>query len=317
VIDASGAWAADPGSPLAGGSTRILPSQGSHLVVRRDRIPSDIGLTIRVPGKVVFLVPWPGHWLIGTTDAPYDGPIDRPQASVAEVAELLGAVNRAMDVDLRPDDLVGTYSGVRPLIAPSGRTTISASREHRVVSEANGLVRVSGGKFTTYRLMARDAVDAALRALGEEPRSRPSTTAGLRLIGAADPPELDRVAASLAADHELTPVVVDRLVRRHGRHAAEVAALGAREGRLKPLGPGVDHLEAEVVWAARHEHALSLDDVLSRRMRLAQELPDRGAGVAVRVANLLGDELGWDSHDRVRHIAEYLEGARREYGVPG
>jgi glycerol-3-phosphate dehydrogenase len=317
VIDATGAWAADPASPLRGGSTKLLPSQGTHIVVRRERIPSDVGLSIRVPGKVVFLVPWPRHWIIGTTDAPYDGPIDRPAASRAEVAELIEAVNRAMDVDLRPDDLVGTYSGVRPLIAPSDGTTVTASREHKVVSEANGLVRVSGGKFTTYRVMARDAVDAALLGLGEDPKTRPSATANLQLVGAADRPELDRIAAGLVADHRFAPEVAARLVRRHGRHAAEVAALGAKEDLLAPLGPGIDHIEAEVAWAARHEHAMSIDDVLSRRMRLAQELPDRGGAVAARVAQLLGDELGWDSHHRVNVIAAYLEGARREFGVPG
>ena len=317
VIDATGAWAADPESPLSGGSTSILPSRGSHIVVRRERIPSDVGLTIRVPGKVVFLVPWPRHWLIGTTDSAYAGPIDRPHSDRDEVAELIGAVNRAMDVDLRPDDLVGTYAGVRPLVAPSTGSTVAASREHRVVSEDNGLVRVSGGKFTTYRVMARDAVDAALQGLGEEPRARPSTTGGLHLVGAAEPPELDTIARAIASEHGLTPEVADRLVRRHGRHAAEIATLGARENLLETLGPGVDHIGAEVVWAARHEHALSLDDVLSRRMRLAQELPDRGAAVAVRVANLMGDELGWDPPTRVDNIAAYLVGARLEYGVPG
>ena len=316
VVDATGAWAADPASPLGGGSTPILPSRGSHLVVRRERIPSDIGLAIRVPGKAVFLVPWPGHWLIGTTDAAYDGPIDRPAATSAEVDELMAAVNRALDVDLRRDDLVGTYSGLRPLIAPSGGTTVAASREHRVAVEPNGLVRVSGGKFTTYRVMARDAVDAAVRGLGEDPRSRPSATADLRLLGAADLPELDRIAAAIATDHGLEPSVADRLVRRHGRHAAEVAALGAREGLLGRLSPAIDHIEAEVAWAARHEFALSLDDVLARRMRLAQELPDRGAAIAGRVASLLGDELGWDAARRGSEVAAYLEGARREYAVP-
>src|SRR4029078_13223099 len=98
--------------------------------------------------------------------------MDRPNPSPEEITELLDAVNRAMDVDLRADDLVGTYSGVRPLIAPSGGTPISASREHRVVGEANGLVRVSGGKFTTNRIMARDAIDAAVRGLGEDPKAR-------------------------------------------------------------------------------------------------------------------------------------------------
>jgi glycerol-3-phosphate dehydrogenase len=317
IVDAIGAWAADPGSPLRGGSTAILPSRGSHLVIRRERIPSNVGLTIRVPGKVVFLVPWPRHWLIGTTDAAYDGPIDRPNASGDEVTELLDAVNRSMDVDLQLDDIVGTYAGVRPLIAPSTGTTITASREHRVDVEANGLVRVSGGKFTTYRVMARDAIDAVVRGLGEDPSGRTSGTAKLALAGAAEPPELERIAAAIAADHGLSPVVSDRLVRRHGRHAAEVAALGAQEDLLATLGPGIDHLEAEVAWAARHEHALSVDDVLSRRMRLAQELPDRGAGIAGRVADILSAELGWDGERRVSSIGAYLDTARREYGVPG
>ena len=316
IVDATGAWAADPASPLSGGSTRLLPSQGSHVIIRRERIPSDIGLTIRVPGKVVFLVPWPRHWIIGTTDAPYDGPIDRPAASAAEVRELLDAVNRSIDVDLQPDDLVGTYSGVRPLIAPSEGTTITASREHKVTAEPNGLVRISGGKFTTYRVMARDAIDAVLGVLEEDPKTRPTGTADLKLVGAADPTELDRIAAGLQSDHGLAPEVAARLVRRHGRHATEVAALGAKEGLLAPLGTGIDHIEAEVVWAARHEHALALDDVLSRRMRLAQELPDRGAAIGARVAHLLGEELGWDAHRRANVVAEYLEGARREYGVP-
>ncbi len=183
VIDATGVWAADPSAPLSGGSTPIVPSRGAHLVVRRDRIPSTVGLTIRVPGKVVFLVPWPGHWLIGTTDAPYHGPIDRPTAGADEVDELLAAVNRVLDVDLRRDDVLGTYAGLRPLIAPSGGSTVTASREHRVVVEANGLVRVGGGKYTTYRVMARDAIDAAVRELGLEPRDRPSRTATMALVG--------------------------------------------------------------------------------------------------------------------------------------
>ena len=121
VVDATGAWAADPSSPLRGGTMQILPSRGSHLLVRRDRIPSDIGLTIRVPGKVVFLVPWPGHWIIGTTDNAYEGPIDRPQASAAEVTELIATVNRAMDVDLRPDDIVGNVLGPAPADRAIGR----------------------------------------------------------------------------------------------------------------------------------------------------------------------------------------------------
>jgi glycerol-3-phosphate dehydrogenase len=286
-------------------------------VVPRGRIPSDVGLTIRVPGKVVFLVPWPHFWLIGTTDAPYGGPIDRPTAGHDEVDELLAAVNRVLDVGLTRDDVVGTYAGLRPLIAPSGdaASTIRASREHRVVVEANGLVRVSGGKYTTYRAMAEQTVDAAIGVLGERPAARPSRTATRRLVGAADRPELADLAAGLVAEHELDVPVADRLVARHGTQATEVLALGRECGLLSRLVDGEDHLEVEVLWAARHELALGVDDVLARRTRLVQELPDRGTEVAPRVAAILGAELGWDEARQASEVSTFLEGARREFSV--
>ena len=143
VIDATGVWGADPDSPLSGGSTRLLPSRGAHLVVPRERIPSDVGLTIRVPGKVVFLVPWPRYWLIGTTDAPYSGPIDRPTAGADEVDELLAAVNQVLDVGLRRNDVVGTYAGLRPLIAPSTGSTITATWRRATVPRRRTAIRRS------------------------------------------------------------------------------------------------------------------------------------------------------------------------------
>jgi glycerol-3-phosphate dehydrogenase len=314
VIDATGVWGADPDSPLSGGSTRLLPSRGAHLVVPRERIPSDVGLTIRVPGKVVFLVPWPRYWLIGTTDAPYDGPIDRPSAGSDEVDELLAAVNRVLDVDLTRADVVGTYAGLRPLIAPAHGSTITASREHRVVVEENGLVRVSGGKYTTYRQMAEETVDAAVGVLGEQPSARPSGTVERRLVGAADRPELDGLASALASAWDLPPAVAARLVARHGTESKDVLELG-RVCDLLAVIPGSELLEAEVLWAVRTELALSLDDVLSRRLRLVQELADRGAAIAPRLAAIVGAELGWDAARRDAEVAGYLESARREFAV--
>jgi glycerol-3-phosphate dehydrogenase len=316
VVDATGVWAADPAAPLSGGSTRILPSRGAHLVVPRDRIPSAVGVTIRVPGKNVFLVPWPDYWLIGTTDAPYDGRFDRPSAGKDEVDELLAAVNLVLDVDLRRDDVVGTYAGLRPLIAPSSGSTLKASREHRVVVEANRLIRVGGGKYTTYRVMARDAIDAAVRELGSDPKDRPSRTATCALIGAPGSESLGRLAVRLSEAHDLAPAVATRLVYRHGTQASEVAVLGAAEGLLRTLGTGIDHLEAEIAWAAREEMAQSLDDVLARRMRLVHELPDRGESIAPRVVELLGTELGWDPDRRRQEVDAFLVSARREFSVP-
>ena len=313
VLDATGVWVAEAGAPLGSGA-RVRPSKGAHIVVRRERIRSRAGMTIRIPGRVVFLVPWPGHWLIGTTDDDFHGPPDRPSADAADVEQILRTVNDTLDVNLGRDDIVGTYAGLRPL-AVSGATgpTAKASREHRVTREANGVVRIIGGKYTTYRVMGRDAVDAVLGRDGA--RARPSATEELRLVGAADRPELDRLAADLArAGFE--PEVAARLVDRHGTEAEKVVGLGLAQGLGGRLGPGVDAVESEVAWAVRREFALSIDDVLARRTRLAQELPDRGATIAPRVAAIMGTALGWDADRQASEVAAYVEGAEREYGVP-
>jgi glycerol-3-phosphate dehydrogenase len=317
VVDATGVWAAEPGHPFKGGSLRILPSRGAHLVVPRARIPNRTGLTIRVPGKIVFLVPWPDHWLIGTTDAPYEGPPDHPSAAGWEVDRLLETVNTTMEVNLERADLVGTYAGLRPLIAPSDGSTVKASREHRVTVEANGVFRIGGGKFTTYRVMARDVIDAVLGP--EESKRRPSDTAQRRLVGAADTDALARIAGELStipAIREIGAETAPRLVARHGTEASAVVSLGGELDLVRPLVPGRFFLEAEVAWAVRHELAFSLDDILARRTRLAQELPDRGAEIAPRVAAIMGAELGWgDSRQRLE-VDAYLAAARREFSVP-
>ena len=314
VIDASGVWAGAPDGPFGRTSTPMTPSRGAHIVVRRDRIPSRQGLSIRTPGKNVFVVPWPGHWVIGTTDAPHAGPLDRVAADRHEIDEILQAINRRLEIDLRVDDVEGTYAGLRPLVGVAhGGSTVRVSREHRVHVEPSGLVRVSGGKYTTYRVMAVDAVDAAL---GEEATRRPSTTAELPLAGAADRTELALVAAGLAERAAIQRPIADRLVARHGIAATEIVGLGRERGLLAPLGARSQHLEAEVTWAAREELALSIDYVLARRMRLAMELPDRGAAVAPRVAAILGPELGWDEARQAAEVAAYLVGAQAEYGVP-
>jgi glycerol-3-phosphate dehydrogenase len=316
VVDATGVWAADPEHPFSSGSSRILPSRGAHLVVPRERIPMSAGLTIRVPGKVVFLIPWPDHWLIGTTDAPYDGRSARPAADGWEIDELLRTVNDMLDVDLQRSDVVGTYAGLRPLIAPSHGSTVKASREHRVTVEQNGMVRIGGGKYTTYRVMARDVIDAVLGREGAE--RLPSATAERRLIGAADRPVLNRIAAEIASVKAIAaahPEAATRLVARHGTEAPGIVALGGELDLLRPLVPGRPFLEAEVAWAVRRELAVSIDDVLSRRLRLSPELADRGAKVAPRVAEIMAGELGWGAARRELEVDAYLATATVEYGI--
>ncbi|MGZ8515409.1 MAG: glycerol-3-phosphate dehydrogenase/oxidase, partial [Candidatus Limnocylindrales bacterium] len=317
VVDATGVWAAEPDHPLGSGSLQILPSRGAHLVVRRERIPNKTGLTVRVPGRTVFLVPWGEHWLVGTTDAPFDGPPAHPAAAGWEVDTLLESVNAAMTVNLCREDVVATYAGLRPLIAPSDGSTVKASREHRVTVESNGVVRIDGGKYTTYRVMALDVIDAVLGP--DAAPTRRSQTADWRLVGAADAGAQARIAAELAtipAMHACGGTVVAQLVARHGTEAPAVVALGAELGLLRPLAEGRAFIEAEVAWAARQELALTVDDVLARRTRLAQELPDRGASIAPRVAEVLGKELGWGESRRTLEVQNYLASARREFAVP-
>ena len=318
VLDATGVWGALPDRPFGEGGFSVLPSRGSHLVVPRERIPALGGMTLRIPGRVAFLVPWPRHWLIGTTDKPYHGSLERPQASGDDVDEILGTVNGAMDVGLTRDDVVGTYAGLRPLVAPSDATsTVKVSREHRVSVEAEGLVRVSGGKYTTYRVMARDAVDAALGT--DEARRRPSETAELPMIGAAPRSELDALATRVATDSGIGQEAARSLVDRHGTEARAVLAAGEATGGAatdRPLVDGFPYLAGEVTWAVERELAQTLDDVLVRRIRLAPELRDRGASIAPAVAAMMAPLLGWDDAGCARQVEAYLDGAHREFDVP-
>lgn len=313
VIDATGVWAGRDDAPLGGSSVPLVPSRGSHLLFARERIPIGAGMTLRVPGKVLFLVPAPDAWIVGTTDEPDAGPPERPAPSAHEVDAILAAVNGVLDLGLRREDALGAFTGLRPLVGEPGGDTVKVSREHKVHREANGLVRVSGGKYTTYRVMARDAIDVALDGRTGVPRS---ATADMTLVGAADRRTLGRLVAELSATTGLDPSVTRALVDRHGRQAADVVGLGREMELLELLGPGLRQIDAEVVWAVRQEMALSLDDVLARRMRLAMALPDRGAGIAPKVARLMGEELGWDEDRQRAEVDAYLEGARREYDLP-
>ena len=201
------------------------------------------------------------------------------------------------------------------MIAPSDATsTVKVSREHRVSVEAEGLVRVSGGKYTTYRVMARDAVDAVLGT--DDARRRPSATGGAADHRRRAPADLDALAARLADRSGLDDEAARTLVDRHGTEAEAVIAVGGAGERPRPLVDGFPYLEAEVAWAVEHELAQTLDDVLVRRIRLAPELRDRGASIAPRVAAIMAPLLGWDDARCAAEVATYLEGAHREFDVP-
>jgi glycerol-3-phosphate dehydrogenase len=308
VIDATGATGG-PGGPFAehAGEVRVMPSLGIHIVLDRARIPASGGLTMRIPGRVLFLIPWGRRWIVGTTDHPWDGPVDRPTAPVDQVDEVIANINMTIREPIGRADVIATFAGIRPLAASADESTVTASREHVVDSPMPGLLTVRGGKYTTYRRIAMDVVDAAL---GDRRRQHPSMTADLVLVGGATAPTLPGVPADLDA------AILAALVGRYGSETADVLALGVERGLLGRLHPDADHIEAEVAWAVEHELAWSLDDILARRLRLAIETADHGVSVAERVAGIVGPMLGWDDGRRAAEVAAYAASAEREYGVP-
>jgi glycerol-3-phosphate dehydrogenase len=323
VIDATGATGG-AGGPFAAdaGAVTVMPSLGIHLVVDRDRIPGSGGLTIRIPGRVLFLIPWDRRWIIGTTDHPYDGPADRPVAPSAAVDEVLANVNETLDVNLTRADILTTFAGIRPLAATRDASTVTASREHVIGQPVPGLVTVRGGKYTTYRKIAADAVDVAL---GSRAKGLPAATADLVLVGApsrSDGATTGKISGSAGRagsdgrSPDLDPALLSALRGRYGTETDAIVALGAERGLLGRLHPDTDHLEVEVAWAVEQELAMSLDDILARRLRLAMETRDHGSTVAARTAEIVGPTLGWDDARRVAEVASYTSSSAAEYAVP-
>lgn len=305
VVNASGVWAdevrqlGEPRTP-----TSLRPAKGVHITVPAARLRTEVAVVLPVPGdrRSIFVVPWGDHVYVGTTDTDYDGPLDDPRCTQADIAYLVSAVNTFVSEPISDSDVVATWAGLRPLVKEaSTERTADLSRRHHVSTSAHGLVTVTGGKLTTYRRMAADAVDAALVQLGQGGRRRGrSPTKRLRLHGADDPEQVaSRLAGAVAAD------VAAHLAGRHGTDAAAVAALaGARPELGRPLVPGLPYLAAEAVWAAREEMAVSLEDVMARRTRSVILDRDATASAAPSVAEVVGAELGWDRTEQDRQVAE-------------
>jgi len=309
VVAATGVWSDDVAEMLGGepGSERlrVRASKGVHLVVPKDRIDLETGLILRTEKSVLFVIPWGAHWIVGTTDTDWDLDRAHPAASSRDIDYLLRHLNAVLRRPLTPDDVEGVYAGLRPLLAGESDETSHLSREHAVVRPAPGLVVVAGGKYTTYRVMAADAVDAAARGLGR--RVPPSRTESVPLVGAEgyDAARRQRTAAAAAAGVSVQSV--EHLLGRYGALTGDLLDLVGGDPALgRPLEGAPDYLAAEVVYAASAEGALHLDDVLTRRTRISVETWDRGVAAAEPVARLLAPVLGWLPEDVEREVEHYL-----------
>lgn len=328
VVSATGVWSEDT-EDLAGRgrAVRVRPSKGAHLVVPADRVESTAGLILRTETSVLFVLPWHGRWVIGTTDT--DWPYDKscPLPSAADVDYILARVNAVLRRPLGRGDVTGVFAGLRPLVAGEGvvrgpgesggdsrggTATARLSREHAVASPAPGFVVVSGGKYTTYRVMAADAVDAAVR---EARLSAPaSRTRSIPLLGARHYAEVmagGHVAQGLPGTDAAG---AEHLLHRYGGQVGEVLglvsenpSLGARLGAA--CGRPTRYLRAEVVHAVTHEGALHLEDFMSRRSRLAIEEPGGAVELAAEVASLMASALHWGPATVAEEIGRYRRAA--------
>ena len=314
VVNAAGVWTNDIQQLVGGrGALKVQASKGIHLVVPRDRIRSETGLIVRTEKSVLFVIPWGRHWIIGTTDTPWDLDKAHPAASRSDIDYLLGHVNAVLKEPLRHEDVEGVYAGLRPLASGESEPTSRISREHTVVAPVPGLVMIAGGKYTTYRVMARDAVDAAVHSLGGAVPA--SVTDVVRLAGADGFETRTNQRLSLARDSGLHPARIDHLLGRYGGLIDEIIALVAdRPDLARPLPGAEDYLRAEVVYAVSHEGARHLDDVLTRRTRISIETFDRGIAAARPAAELMAGELAWDGarlDDEVDHYLRRVEAERQ------
>lgn len=304
VINATGAWA-DRLRAQVGAPPRIRPLRGSHLIFPTWRLPVAQALSFLHPQdrRPVFIFPWEGIALVGTTDLDHEQPLDdEPAIAPAEVSYLMAAVESQFPaLDLGLDDIVATFAGVRPVIG-SGRVDPSRESRDHVVWEEEGLLTVTGGKLTTFRLIALDALRAARRRLPGMPRP------DRRL------PVLDRVDVELPAARPLDEAQRRRLL---GRYGAEAPALvgAAGPGELEPI-PGTQTLWAELRWAARAEGVGHLDDLLLRRVRLGLLLEEGGRAILPRVRAIVQPELGWSDARWEAEEAAYLGLWRRAYFLP-
>ena len=308
VVNATGVWT-DETQAMIGerGQFKVRASKGVHLVVPRDRIQSSTGLVLRTQTSVLFVIPWGRHWIVGTTDTEWSLDKTHPAASASDIDYLLGQVNEVLKTPLSREDVEGVYAGLRPLLAGESDQTSRLSREHVVAHPAPGLVVVAGGKYTTYRVMAADAVDEVARAL--DYRVAPCCTDDVPLLGAEGHRVAWNARARTAARTGLHVARIEHLLRRYGSLSSEVLALCEADPTLREALPGAeDYLRAEVVYAVSHEGARHLDDVLARRTRVSIETWDRGVGSAEAVADLMAPLLGWSDEQRQAEVQHY--GAR-------
>jgi len=296
---------------------QVTMSKGVHIVLPGSTIKSGAGIILKTPVSVLFIIPWGDKWIVGTTDTPYTGDRAEPLASKEDVAYIVDQANRVLTPKIQVEDIIGVYAGLRPLVANNkSSATTKLSREHTVDRPAPGFVSIAGGKYTTYRIMGRDVIDLAvieLRKLTSE-----SVTEKLPLVGAdgyfALVQQIDRIAEQSGLDLS----TIDHLLNRYGSMISEILEIIRENPFLaSKLTSDLPYIKAEIYYAASHEGALTVDDVISRRTRIAFEAENHGVELAESIAEIISPVIGWTAKERKSSVAAYQSLVDRELAALG
>lgn len=290
----------------------VTMSKGAHIVMPGSAINSDAGIILKTSVSVLFIIPWADKWIVGTTDTPYDGDRAQPYASGEDVQYILDQANRVLKPELKAEEIIGVYAGLRPLVANiKSATTTKLSREHTVDRPAPGFVSIAGGKYTTYRVMGKDVIDRA--AIELRRITQKSVTEKLPLVGADGYFALEQQKERIAKESGLDVDTVVHLLNRYGSLIVEILEIIDHEPKLaEKLDSELAYIKAEIVYSASHEGARTVDDVISRRTRIAFEAVEHGVHLADEVAALIAPILGWSSKQRKESVAAYEELVDRE-----
>jgi len=290
----------------------VRMSKGAHIVLPGSAISSEVGIILKTPVSVLFVIPWEDKWIVGTTDTEYDGDRNEPLANRDDIDYILAQANRVLEPQLQYEDIIGVYAGLRPLVSKKAdASTTKLSREHTVDRPAPGFVSIAGGKYTTYRVMAQDVIDLAGKELHKEVRE--STTDRLPIVGADGYNALVQQVPLISAETHLSESTVVHLLNRYGSLMSEILQLIAQDSSLsKPLGGGLPYLRAEIHYAVSHEGARSVEDVVARRTRISFEAEENGAALLEDIADIIAPLLDWNRKARAESIDHYRMILERE-----
>ena len=283
----------------------VTMSKGVHIVLPGSAIKSDAGIILKTPVSVLFIIPWADKWIVGTTDTPYTGDRAETFANREDVQYIVDQANRVLTPQIKIEEIIGVYAGLRPLVANNkGSVTTKLSREHTVDRPAPGFVSIAGGKYTTYRIMGRDVIDLAINELRK--LSPESVTEKLPLIGADGYFALVQQIEPIADESGLDSQTVTHLLNRYGSLISEILDLIKADPSLaKKVDANLPYLKAEIYYAVSHEGARTVDDVISRRTRIAFEAHNQGLDLADAIAEIIAPVLGWSAKERRASVAAY------------